>query len=198
MKNEHKIYLLSIARKSIADNLGIKWEFYRFGDDTLRIAPARSDFNENRGTFVTLTIEGDLRGCIGQISPTEPVYVTVRDNAISAALHDPRFSALTVEEFYKTNLEISLLSKPVQLKYKDSNELLEKLEYGKHGVIIKSGSYSATFLPQVWDEISSKKEFLTHLCMKARMFPDEWRNGKLDVYLYTVEHFDERELELEI
>ncbi|MEI6093242.1 MAG: AmmeMemoRadiSam system protein A [bacterium] len=198
MKNEQKIYLLSTARKSIADNLGIKWNFYKVGTDPLKIDIPKSEFNENKGTFVTLTIEGSLRGCIGQISPNDSIYITVKENALSAAIHDPRFPAISVDEFYKVNVEISILSKPVQLKYKDSNELLEKLEYGKHGVIIKSGASSATFLPQVWEEIDSKKEFLTHLCMKARLFPDEWRNGKLDVFVYTVEHFDERELELKI
>ncbi|MCX6112063.1 MAG: AmmeMemoRadiSam system protein A [Proteobacteria bacterium] len=198
MKNEHKIYLLTIARKSIADNLGIKWNGYKKNNELLVIKIPKAEVHEVKGTFVTLTIEGNLRGCIGQIIPDDPIDVTIRDNAISAAIHDPRFPALTVDEFYRTEIEISILSKPIQLKYRGSDDLLGKIEQGKHGVIIRSEGHSATFLPQVWEEIGTKKEFLTHLCMKARLFPDEWRSGKLEVFVYSVEHFDEKELDLDI
>ncbi len=198
MKNEHKIYLLMIARKSIADNLGIKWEGYKEGYELLKMEKPKTEIHDVKGTFVTLTIEGDLRGCIGQIIPHDPIDITVRDNAVSAAIHDPRFPALTVDEFHRTEIEVSILSKPVQLKYKDANDLLEKIEQGKHGLILKYGGHSATFLPQVWEEIATKQEFLTHLCMKARLFPDEWRTGKLEISTYTVEFFNEKEFGLEI
>ena len=198
MKDEQKIYLLTIARKSIADNIGIKWEGYKKNNELLGIKTPKTEINNIKGTFVTLTINGNLRGCMGQIIPDDPINITIRDNAISAAIHDPRFSALTVDEFYRTEIEVSILSKPVQLKYKGTEDLLSKVEQGKHGIIIKSDGHSATFLPQVWEEIETKKEFLTHLCMKARLFPDEWRSGKLDVFTYTVEHFDEKDLSLQI
>jgi AmmeMemoRadiSam system protein A len=199
MKNEHKIYFLMMARKSIADNLGIKWDGYKEGYELLNVAtPPKTELHEVKGTFVTLTIDKQLRGCIGQIVPTESIDVTVRDNAISSAVHDPRFPALSVDEFYRTVVEISILSKPVPLKYKDAKDLLDKIEHGKHGIIIKHEGHSATFLPQVWEEVKKKEDFLTHLCMKARLFPDEWRNGKLEVSTYTVDHFDEKELGLEI
>jgi len=198
MKDEQKIYLLTIARKSIADNIGVKWEGYKKNNERLDIKVPKTEINDVKGTFVTLTIEGNLRGCMGQILPEDPIIITVRDNAISAAIHDPRFSALTVDEFYRTQVEISILSKPVQIKSKGTDDLLSKIEQGKHGVIIRCDGHSATFLPQVWEEIGTKKEFLTHLCMKARLFPDEWRSGKLDVFTYTVEHFDEEDVGLEI
>ena len=198
MKDEQKIYLLTIARKSIADNIGIKWKGYKKNNEPLDVKVPKTEINDIKGTFVTLTVEGNLRGCMGQIIPDDPISTTIRDNAISAAIHDPRFPALTAEEFYRTEIEISILSKPVQLKCKGTEDLLSKIEQGKHGVIIRCAGHSATFLPQVWEEIETKKEFLTHLCMKARLFPDEWRSGKLDVLTYTVEHFDEKEMVLEI
>jgi AmmeMemoRadiSam system protein A len=199
MKNELKIYLLLTARKAIAENLGIKWDGYKEGYEIIKVTqPPKSELNEVKGTFVTLTIDGMLRGCIGQITPTEPISTTVRDNAISAAMHDPRFSMLSAEEFYRAQVEISILSKPVQLKYTDHKELFSKIEQGKHGIIIRMEGHSATFLPQVWDDIQTKQEFFTQLCLKARIFPDEWRSGKLEVYTYTVEHFNEKELRLEI
>jgi AmmeMemoRadiSam system protein A len=199
MKNELKIYLLLTARKAIAENLGIKWDGYKEGYEIIKVTqPPKSQLNEVKGTFVTLTIDGMLRGCIGQITPTEPISTTVRDNAISAAMHDPRFSMLSAEEFYRAQVEISILSKPVQLKYTDHKELFSKIEQGKHGIIIRMEGHSATFLPQVWDDIQTKQEFFTQLCLKARIFPDEWRSGKLEVYTYTVEHFNEKELRLEI
>jgi AmmeMemoRadiSam system protein A len=199
MKNEVKIYLLLTARKAIAQNLGIKWDGYKEGYEVLKVdLPAKSELNDVKGTFVTLTIDGDLRGCIGQITPTEPISTTVRDNAISAAVHDHRFSMLSAEEFYRTQIEVSVLSKPVQVKYTDHKDLFSKIEQGKHGVIIRLDGHSSTFLPQVWEDIQSKQDFFTQLCLKARIFPDEWRNGKLEVYTYTVEHFNEKDLRLEI
>ena len=199
MKNELKIYLLLSARKAIADNLGIKWDGYKEGYEIIKVSvPSKSELNEVKGTFVTLTIEGVLRGCVGQITPTQALSITIRDNAISAAVHDPRFTMLSAEEFYRTQVEISILSKPAQVKYTGHKDLFSKIEEGKHGVIIRLDGHSATFLPQVWDDIKTKEEFFTQLCLKARIFPDEWRSGKLEVHTYTVEHFSEKDLSLEI
>ena len=197
MKDKHKIYLLMLARREIAENIGIQWSSYRGG----KVDTSRSEMNEIkeiRGTFVTLKIDDSLRGCIGRIIPEDPIIKTVKDNAVSAALHDPRFPPLTAEEFQDVDIEISVLSKPEALKYKGADDLLNKIEKGKHGVIIRSGSHSATFLPQVWEDIKTKEEFLSHLCTKARLFPDEWKNGKLIVSVYTAQHFNEKELDLSV
>ena len=82
--------------------------------------------------------------------------------------------------------------------YNGVEDLLAKIQQNVQGLIIRSGTRSATFLPQVWEDIATKEEFLMHLCMKAYLHPDDWKKGKLDVYTYTVEHFDEKELKLEL
>jgi len=184
MNKSEKAYLLYLVRNEIAKRLRIKWQGYK---DVKTTAPA--ELNQKKGTFVTLTIGDNLRGCIGQITPDETMEETIKENAISAAFHDPRFEPLTEGEFYKIDVEISILSVPQRLD-------LEKVEQDVHGVIIKCKGRSATFLPQVWEDLPSKDEFFSHLCMKAGLSCDEWKKGTLEVYTYTVEHFNETELKL--
>ncbi|HOW16688.1 MAG TPA: AmmeMemoRadiSam system protein A [bacterium] len=186
MEKGTKEYLLFLARKSIAKELGIKWK-----EKENFVAPDDPELKENKGAFVTLTIAGELRGCIGQILPSESIKETVRENAISAAFYDPRFVPLSSKEFEKIKIEISILSKPQQLEYASVTELLNKLEPNVHGLIIKLGGRSATFLPQVWDELPNKEDFLGHLCLKAGLSSDEWKRLKLQILIYAVEHFKE-------
>ncbi len=186
MKQETKEYLLFLARKSIAKELGITLKeektFVELDDPELK---------EKKGTFVTLTINGELRGCIGQILPNESIKETVRENAISAAFYDPRFAPLSTKEFDKVEIEISILSKPQELKYSSLDELLNKMEPNVHGLIIKLGGHSATFLPQVWEDLPSKEDFLSNLCLKAGLGSEEWKRLKLQIFSYIVEHFEE-------
>ncbi len=191
---EDKLFLLNLARRTIASKLDITWNGYKNAKPVI----ASADLKQVTGTFVTLTIKGTLRGCMGQIIPEQPIEVTIKENAESAAFYDPRFEPLNKGEFNSIEVEISVLSRPQQLPYKDVEELLSKIEQNVHGLIIRSGNRSATFLPQVWEDIQTKEEFLTHLCMKAYLNAEEWKKGKLDVYTYTVEHFDEKELKLEL
>jgi len=189
-----KLYLLNLARREIASEVDIIWKGYK---DTAAVVGS-SAVKEISGTFVTLTINDDLRGCIGQIIPREPIESTIKQNAKSAAFYDPRFPPLSKGEFGKVEVEISILSKPEQLTYNGAPDLLAKIQQNVQGLIIRLGGYSATFLPQVWEEIATKEEFLMHLCMKAGLSPDEWKKGKLDVQTYTVEHFNEKELGLQL
>ena len=149
------------------------------------------DMKVKKGGFVTLTINGNLRGCIGYILPMYPLYHTVIDNAYNAAYSDPRFPPVTKAEMEKLHIEISVLSVPEKLEYTSSQDLLEKLQPLKDGVILKKGFYSSTFLPQVWEQLPDKKEFLQHLCMKAGLGPDEWEEGFLEVEIYHAEVFEE-------
>ena len=185
LTQEEGRYLLKIARDTIDKKLsGEKAEIIIDKDRF----PA---FSEKRGTFVTLTIAGNLRGCIGHIIPQEELAEGVRVNSINAAFRDPRFRPLTKDEWQKVKIEVSILTEPKPLDYLGAEDLLNKLRPGIDGVIIKRGFYQATFLPQVWDQLPVKEDFLTHLCLKAGMNGDAWREGNLEVQTYQVQAFEE-------
>ena len=185
----HGKHLLKLARSAIAAKLGIKSDL----PQPSAIMDELQDeiFDRNMGTFVTIHINKKLRGCIGTLESTGTVREGVRQNAISAAFDDPRFPSLTSKEFNEIHLEISVLSEPVKLDYTNSDELLSKLQPGVHGVIIRKGGARATFLPQVWQQLSDKSLFLSHLCRKAGLSGHEWETGTLDVMTYTVQYFEE-------
>ena len=179
--------LLEVARKSIADRLGVETGVSTVGDDATR-DPV---FQSKRGTFVTLKINDQLRGCIGNLVPEKPLIEGVRDNAVNAAFSDPRFGPLSPEEFSKIQIEVSLLTEPQPLEYTDAQDLLDKIRPHVDGLIIQKGARSATFLPQVWEQLPDKKSFLQQLCMKAGLPPDAWKKGDLQVFTYQVQYFEE-------
>lgn len=144
---------------------------------------------EYRGCFVTLTKHGELRGCIGYIEGIKPLYEAVIDNAKNAALEDPRFSAVTPDELAGIEVEVSVLTKPEPLPHTSPQDLLDKLEPGKDGIILSSGYHQSTFLPQVWDQLPDKVDFLEHLSMKGGMPEDGWKTA--DVKRYRAVHFHE-------
>lgn len=148
---------------------------------------------ENRGVFVTLHKDGNLRGCIGNIEPVKPLMECVLDNARHAAFNDSRFRPLSHDELKDTCIEISILTPPEKLDYTDGNDLLSKLRPNIDGVIIKKGYHRATFLPQVWSQLKDGREFLDHLCIKAGLPAEEWKAGKLEVSIYQVQCFEEDE-----
>ncbi len=178
--------LIMLARKTIAEHLGIGLN--PAGElDALKDAV----FSDKRGTFVTLTINNQLRGCIGNLSSDKTIWEGVKDNAVNAAFYDPRFPALSRKELDAVDIEISLLTEPRPLEFNDAEDLLAKLRIGIDGVIIRKGGRSATFLPQVWDQLPDKKMFLSHLCTKAGMPADAWRSSGLEVRIYQVQYFHE-------
>lgn len=143
-------------------------------------------------SFVTLTEHGDLRGCIGALEPYQSLADDVREHAVAAALNDYRFQPVAAGEVNQIEIEISRLTLPKPLEYTDANDLLAKLRPNVDGVILKDGPYRrATFLPQVWDKIPDKAEFLDNLCYKMGSSPDTWRKKKLEVLVYQVEEFHE-------
>ncbi len=184
LSKEEGEYLLSLARKTIEARL--------FARDSQPDKDQENEkYHEKRGTFVTLTINDNLRGCIGHIIPQESLKEGIRINAINAAFQDPRFPPLSREEWKHVRVEISILTEPLLLKYSDADDLLRKLRPGIDGVIIKKGYQDATFLPQVWDQLPDKEQFLRHLCMKAGLSGSEWKKGDLTVYTYQVQAFEE-------
>jgi MEMO1 family protein len=174
-------FLLKLARQSLEASVK--------GEKTLTPQDIPETVKENRGCFVTLTENGDLRGCIGYIEPIAPLYKAVIENAANAALSDPRFPRVTPQELSSIKVEVSVLTRPVPLEYRDPQDLLSRLVPGVDGVILQSGPYQSTFLPQVWEQLPDKVEFLEHLSRKGGMPADGWKTA--NVKHYRAEHFSE-------
>jgi uncharacterized protein len=145
---------------------------------------------EDRGCFVTLTKRGSLRGCIGYIEPSMPLYEAVIENAKNAALEDPRFAPVAPHELSEIKIEVSVLTKPEPIDYKDSADLLSKIVAGVDGIILKQGYHQSTYLPQVWEQLPGKVKFLENLSVKGGMPPDGWKTA--NVKRYRAIHFQER------
>lgn len=141
--------------------------------------------------FVTLTVRGQLRGCIGSLQPYQPLVEDVREHAVAAGLQDYRFPPVRPTELAQIRIEVSRLTLPQPLAYTDANDLLAKLRPGTDGVILRDGSRRATFLPQVWEQIPEKTEFLGHLCAKMGAAANLWRQKPLEIEIYQVEEFHE-------
>lgn len=185
LSEEEGEQLLTLARKSI-ENALLEERRRIAGED-----PLLPKFSERRGTFVTLTINGALRGCIGHITPQESLLEGVKVNAINAAFRDPRFKPVSKEELDRVKIEVSILTEPTPLSYSDADDLQRKLRPGIDGVILKKGYQQATFLPQVWEHLPDKNAFLTQLCLKAGLAGDAWKREALQVFIYQVQAFEE-------
>ncbi|MCS7252664.1 MAG: AmmeMemoRadiSam system protein A [Armatimonadota bacterium] len=149
---------------------------------------------EHRGAFVTLRrrSDGSLRGCIGYPYPIKPLWEAVRDAAISAALHDPRFPPVAKKELDELSLEISVLSPMEQVK--DVSEI----KVGRDGLVVRKGAFAGLLLPQVAVEYNwDRDEFLSHTCIKAGLPPDAWRKGDVEILRFTAEVFGDEELKLQ-
>jgi AmmeMemoRadiSam system protein A len=180
--------LVRLARETIAARLGLS----EAGSKKIPASDLTDTvFQEKRGTFVTLKIKKQLRGCIGCLTPSETILEGIQRNAINAAFNDPRFPALAGPELEQAEIEISILTNPQKLDYADGNDLLNKLRRNIDGVIIGQGMARATFLPQVWEQLPRTEDFLAHLCRKAGLSPDEWQRGELEVSIYQVQYFHE-------
>ena len=141
--------------------------------------------------FVTLTIGGDLRGCIGALEAYQPLAEDVREHAVAAALNDFRFPPVQPEELERIEVEVSRLTEPKPLAYETPEELLASLRPGVDGVVLRDGARRATFLPQVWEKVPDPADFLDHLCLKMGESPNLWRQKPLEVSVYQVEEFHE-------
>jgi len=142
-------------------------------------------------TFVTLTKDGQLRGCIGSLEAARPLGADVAENALGAAFRDPRFPRLAADEWPRCRVEVSLLSAPKRMEFADEADLLAQLEPGVDGVILECDGRRATFLPQVWESLPDKRAFMAELMKKAGL-PADTRLGRCRVSRYRVEKFHER------
>lgn len=173
--------LLKLARESIEEVLEARNTIDR--DALLTQYP---DLAEKRATFVTLTIGGDLRGCIGTLVAHRSLLEDVVHNAKAAAFQDPRFSPLTTSEYLHAAVEVSLLTPPEPLEYRDTPDLKAKIRPGTDGVILSLGGYQATFLPQVWEQLPEFEQFFAHLGLKAGIGSDALSRHP-EIFTYQVE-----------
>jgi AmmeMemoRadiSam system protein A len=176
MTTERGKILLPIARAAISHVLNVP----HTADET---APWLA---EHGACFVTLTQSGELRGCIGSLQAHRPLLADVKSNAVSAALHDPRFAPLRAEELDITTVEISLLSATREMEVRDEADALAQLRPNVDGIIFEYGRYRSTFLPQVWESLAQPRQFLSMLRRKAGLPDDFWAEGvKLSRYTVT-------------
>jgi AmmeMemoRadiSam system protein A len=182
---EDRIFLLELARESITRAVANK------PLPDLNLEKLSTDLQRAGASFVTLTINGRLRGCIGALEAYQPLVEDVREHAAAAAMEDYRFPPVEPGEVASLRIEISRLTPARPLEYENAEDLLAKLRPGEDGVILRDGVRRATFLPQVWEQVPEKEEFLSHLCMKMGASADLWRTKKLGVLVYQVEEFHE-------
>lgn len=177
LSHEERGLLLRIARESISACLG--------GREPV-LEPVSEALLRPAGTFVTLTIDGELRGCIGTLDASRPLHQCVMESAVNAATRDPRFPQLTAGELARVRLEISVLGEFLQVT--DSAEIV----IGRDGLLIRVTGRSGLLLPQVplehgWDVAA----FLEKLCMKAGLPPGSWRRPDCRLERFTAEVFGE-------
>ena len=180
LKDYHKKALLCRARKSIASVF----------DPSLPIEPLEKNtlYEEKCGLFVTLTIHGRLRGCIGYVTGVQPLKEAVIYLSREAAFQDPRFPPLMREELPDLQIEISLLSPLKEVRD------FEEIQIGLHGLFICRNHLSGLLLPQVATEYHwDRDEFLENTCLKAGLSPDMLGDSATEVYLFTAEIFSEKE-----
>ena len=184
LTGEEKRYLLALARRTIQAHVrGVPLEYEEPESPTLR---------EERGAFVTLYKQGQLRGCIGYIEGIKPLYLTVIDMAEAAAFNDPRFPPVQADEVDELDIEISVLT-PLR-KVTD----LREIEVGKHGILLRRDIYQGLLLPQVATEYGWDREtFLNQTCLKAGMSPGCWKDPETEIFIFSADIFSEKDLQQE-
>ncbi|GAI26426.1 unnamed protein product [marine sediment metagenome] len=176
--------LLAIARQALTDAVN--------GRPVSREKVNDPELQGHQGAFVTLTRQGRLRGCIGRFTADQPLYEVVRAMAPSAALQDQRFPRVQPPELDEISIEISVLSPMRRV-----SDPLREVELGKHGIYIKRGWHTGTYLPQVATEHNMGLEEFLSSCTahKAGLPPDAWKDPETEVYVYTAEVFGEENID---
>jgi AmmeMemoRadiSam system protein A len=182
VSKEDKQTLLEVARRSIAHAL-------EHGDQIpLNIEDYPEPLRQPRATFVTLHLNGELRGCIGTLEAHQPLVLDVAQNAYSAAFSDPRFLPVTAAESTQLEIHISILNPAQEIHFTSQRDLIGQLQPGVDGLILQEGLRRGTFLPSVWEQLPRPEEFFAHLKLKAGLPPDYW-SPELQVWRYTTTSF---------
>ncbi len=146
-----------------------------------------------RASFITLTIQNELRGCIGSLQAHEPLLENLIHNTCAAALHDPRFKPVSNQEFDDINIHVSILTTAETMNINTEQELLEQLTPGVDGLILSEGTRSATYLPSVWEQLPDKASFVKQLKLKAGLASDYW-SSNIECKNYQCESISSRKL----
>lgn len=149
---------------------------------------------ENRGVFVTLNKNGDLRGCIGRPLPSQSLAEGLIESSISAATQDPRFPELSIDELDDITVEVSVLTPPEKIEVDDPKNYPKEIEIGKDGLIVSCDGRTGLLLPQVpcdhnWDS----EDFLRQTCVKAGVSPDSWLRDDIEIEKFSAQIFKEEE-----
>lgn len=170
---EQKI-LLKFAHDSI--------EHYLQNNAYLKLIDNHEKFLSPIGSFVTLYLNNELRGCLGVIETKESLIKNIQENAIASATQDLRFFPITLNELKNTKIEISVLSIPQLSDYENINE-------NQDGVIVKLNNHQATYLPQVWKNFQNKRQFFQELCLKAGLAADSYQSSDCKILKYQAQVF---------
>ncbi len=165
-------FLLKIAHKSL--------EKFLISGEKFEPQTINKKLWEKRGVFVTLSLNGKLRGCVGNIEASESLIISIRNNVL-LAINDSRFEPLSIKDLNSIEIEISILSDLVKTS-------IENIKVGD-GVLVKRGGKSATYLPSVWKSLKDKEAFLFSLCEKADFNNDAWSDPETDFWVYYVISF---------
>jgi AmmeMemoRadiSam system protein A len=184
---QQRATLMGVARQSIEHGLA-------YGQ-ALVVTPSEyhRDLKVVRASFVTLQIQGRLRGCIGHLEAVQPLIVDVAENAFAAAFRDPRFPPLQRDEWADVDIHLSLLTRPEPMRFDDESDLIAQIRPGEDGLILQDGPNRGTFLPSVWESLPDPVQFLTHLKYKAGLAANHW-SDRVEVYRYRTESFGEEDL----
>lgn len=178
--------LIPLARDVIAEALGAK----TLRNPGVAIEDSQPWLQEAGATFVTLTQNLQLRGCIGSLQAYRPLLQDIKANAYAAAFRDPRFSPLQAHELDETEVEVSLLSAMQPLQFRDEQHAWSQLRAGLDGVVLEFGAHRSTFLPQVWEQLPEVRDFIARLKQKAGL-PAAFWHEEVRLYRYTVQKFRE-------
>jgi len=168
--------LLDLSRKTLVKHL--QGEKIKPSEDIIK------KYSKIQACFVTITKNQVLRGCVGSLYARQELWKDVVENSINAGFKDLRFPPLRIGELDKIKIEISILSPPKKLEFRNPEEILKKID-SNQGIILQKRMRSATFLPQVWEQIPSKQDFLEQLSLKAGLEEDAWKSA--DIWVYEVE-----------
>ncbi len=180
MTPDQQHHLLALARRAITFGVECGGRLRHEETDPALCTPA--------ATFVTLNLDGELRGCIGSLQAHRPLAQDVIENAYAAAFRDPRFTPVNAKELGQLDIHISILSATKPMQFRDEQDLLRQLRPGIDGLVLEDGHHRGTFLPQVWEALPAPADFLSQLKRKAGLPPHYW-SPTLQVERYTVESF---------
>lgn len=181
-ENDLGTALLRLARASIGEKL----------NKPLPVDARHARLHEPGASFVTLTQQGRLRGCIGSLEAHRPLAQDVRENAQAAAFRDPRFAPLAIEEFEHTRVEVSLLTPAQAMSFRDEADFMAQLRPGIDGIVFQYGRHRSTFLPQVWESLPDPGQFMQQLKRKAGLPPNFW-HATVSISRYEVTKWKENQ-----